>query len=872
MIHGPIANACLLQSSIILWISLALIPVCQAEELTYYLPGGASYSEKITAPADALGFEIGTRHIQHHELVAYARKIDEQSDRVQLVQYAQSHGRRPLVMMLISSEKNLRQLEKIRQQHLQLAQPDRSQAVDVQPLPAVIWMGYGVHGNEPSASNAAPLVMYHLAAAQGKEIDQLLDQTVVLLDPCLNPDGFDRFAQWANAHRGYVPNSDPQHREHREGSPTGRTNYYWFDLNRDWLPLQHPESLGRLALYHQWLPNVVLDFHEMGTDASYFFQPGVPTRMHPLTPTKNLELTREFAKEHTRQLDQLGALYFTEERFDDFYMGKGSTYPDLHGAVGILFEQASARGIKQESTNGLLTFAYAIRNQVTTSMTSLKATAIHREALHVHKRDFYRDAVALARNSKTAGYLFSAGKDSARADAFIDLLRRHGIRTHALTADIDCQGRRYSKSNSYFVPTEQAEYRFLEAMVEARTEFADKVFYDVTAWTFPMAYALQWDKVSSDAAASFSAASIGPVIEEPIAQGEVPAWQADDYAYLVDWTSHYAPRTLARLLENDIRVKVAMRPFTSSSDQGETKFEPGTLLIPLGIQTVPKERVRELLSAAAKENAALVTSASTGLTPAGVDLGSSSFITVPKPKVLLLVGSGVEDSEAGEIWYQLDHHLRMPVTLLESTQLGAAKLDDVTTIVMVSGTYNQVSEAGVERLQSWLKRGGTLIAIGTASKWLIAKQITSMKVRTSTADPDTNRKPERANYADAEDQAALEKIEGTIFEVQVDRTHPVGFGFQSVKLPIFRDQALYLEPSANIYSTPAIYSPQPLLSGYASENNQKLAAGSAAALVKAEGAGRVIAMTNNPNFRCFWLGSQRLLTNSLFFGPIVREP
>ncbi len=374
---------------------------------------------------------------------------------------------------MITSPKNHQRLEKIRSDHLRLADPEVTDEVRVESLPAVIWMGYGVHGNEPSAANAAPLVAYHLAAGQSEWVKQVLDNTVILLDPCLNPDGFERFAHWANNHRGQIANGDPNHREHREGSPTGRSNYYWFDLNRDWLPVQHPESQGRLSIYHQWLPNVVLDFHEMGGDATYFFQPGVPTQMHPLTPEKNLEFTRKFAAEHAKSLNDIGALYFTEEKFDDFYMGKGSTYPDLHGAVGILFEQASARGQQQDFPNGRLEFPFAIRNQVRTSLTSLNATVAERVSLHEYKRDFYRQALEQANASPTKGFVFSAGADRSRAREFLRILSMHKIQVCTLVEDVELEGHKYLANESFFIPADQPEFPFLMAMTERRTEFKD---------------------------------------------------------------------------------------------------------------------------------------------------------------------------------------------------------------------------------------------------------------------------------------------------------------------------------------------------------------------------------------------------------------
>ena len=339
--------------------------------------------------------------------MSYLELLGEESNRIDVSVYGETHGGRELLLARVSSPANLKRLSSLQKRHRQLANPVVAAGLDKSDLPAVINMGYGVHGDEASATNCAAMVAHFLAAAKGDEIERWLSNCVILLDPCLNPDGFDRFANWVNGYRGRIPNDDPQHQEHNQPWPSGRVNYYWFDLNRDWLPLEHPESRARMNWYHAWKPNVVLDFHEMGTDTTYFFQPGVPNRTNPLTPRRNLELTAKFGEYHAKALDKKGSLYFTQERFDDFYMGKGSTYPDLHGAVGILFEQASARGHVQKNQDGRLTFHNAIANHFETSLSSLRATSDLRLELLDYKQSFYEQAIKQAGKKKQTAYVFT---------------------------------------------------------------------------------------------------------------------------------------------------------------------------------------------------------------------------------------------------------------------------------------------------------------------------------------------------------------------------------------------------------------------------------------------------------------------------------
>ena len=313
--------------------------------LSFYSAAATTYVPAVTdstlpTPQEALGFQVGEWHARHDQIQRYFEKLAAASGRAQLEVIGYTHEQRPLLQMIISSEQNLQRLDQIRQQHIAAARRGEELNSDA---PVIIWLGYSVHGNEPSGANAAVLLAQYLAAADSEEVRNWLNNAVILLQPTLNPDGHDRFAIWANMHKGAAPVADPQHREHNEPWPNGRPNHYWFDLNRDWLLLQHPESRARIAQYQQWLPNVVGDYHEMGTNSSYFFQPGIPSRNYPLTPKRNFELTKALAKYHAAALDQAEQLYYTEESFDDFYVGKGSTYPDIQGSVGILFEQASSR-------------------------------------------------------------------------------------------------------------------------------------------------------------------------------------------------------------------------------------------------------------------------------------------------------------------------------------------------------------------------------------------------------------------------------------------------------------------------------------------------------------------------------------------------
>lgn len=829
-----------------------------------YLPKDLKFDEKIPTPKSHLGFRVGERHLQHHQLVSYLRKLASLSPRVSLKVYAYTHGGRPSIMLTISSPENLKRLSEIQKAHRQLTNPAKSSEVDVKNLPAVINMGYGVHGDESSASNSSAVVAYYLAAGQGKEIDRILKNCVVLIDPSLNPDGFNRFASWANGHVGRIQNPDPNHAEHNQPFPGGRVNYYWFDLNRDWLPVQHPESRGRLQQFHAWKPNVVLDFHEMGTNSTYFFQPGIPSRNNPLTPKKNFELTTEMSLYHAKALDEIGSLYMTEEGFDDFYMGKGSTYPDLHGSVGILFEQASSRGHRQDSPNGELTFPFTIRNHVTTSLSSLAATVDMKDKLNEFKRDFYIESLELSKHAEFKFLEFRSDGDASRLRYFAEVLLRHDINVFEKVVD---------GQTVLVVPARQPEYRFLLSLIEKRTNFTENVFYDVSTWHLPSAFGVQMSSFDGE----FSSVGMNRLTLDSVTKVPQRKQVADALAYFVDWRSYDAAELVGQLLQSGIKVRIAKKAFTISTHGKQVKMPHGTVLIPVGIQKEKLPKIKELLG----NTAVPIRSAQNGLTPGGIDLGSRQFAAIDCPKVAMLIGSGVSRYEAGEVWHLFDTRLKMPISMLDTSNFGRVNLARYNTVVMVSGGYQSLNVASVEKLRTWVANGGNLILIGSSVSWAKANGVANIEfvtsgvageeslsdlVKNSSTKMTKKETPIQLPFDTARSTAALKLISGAIFETTVDNTHPIGYGFTEKTLPVFRNNKVIVKPSTNPYSNPVVYTGDPQVAGYCSAENVDLLRNSAGVIATGSGRGTVIIIPQNPNFRAFWYGSNRIMFNAIFFG------
>ncbi len=527
--------------------------VIQAQtDLSWYLPANTKYDPAIPTPQAIIGHNVGEWHVTHDRLVNYMKALDLASDRITLEQTGLTYEARPLLLLTITSPRNHQNIESIRTQHLQLTDASKSASLDVKNMPAIFYLGCSIHGNEASGANAGLLMAYHLAAASGPEIEKYLENTVILFDPSFNPDGLQRFSGWVNSRKSMQISADANDMEHNEAWPGGRFNHYWFDLNRDWLVAQHPESRARAKKFQDWRPNVLTDHHEQGTNATFFFMPGVPSRVHPLTPDKNQELTRKMGEYHAKALDQIGSLYFTQEGYDDFYYGKGSTFPDVQGAIGILFEQASSRGHAQESVNGVLKFSYTIRNQFVTMLSSLKAINEIREELLNYQRDFYKNAMSDATKDPVKAYILGS-KDKARLNMFAEMALRQKIDVYKIPATQTINGKIFDATSSYLIPLNQTQYKLIHGMFDKQVKFKDSIFYDISSWTLPVAFGLDYEEVKT-----------APALGEKISESKLPVGQLigqGSYAYVIELFGYYVHRAMYRLMDKGIRIKVSNEVF-----------------------------------------------------------------------------------------------------------------------------------------------------------------------------------------------------------------------------------------------------------------------------------------------------------------------
>ena len=837
-----------------LFISTCLLTLClyhvqgqRSIPQNYYLPQ-IEYNSEIPTPASWLGYQVGEWHASHDQLLGYMKTLAAASDRLELIEYGKSHENRALICLLISDPENLANKEEIIGQRLQLTDPQKSKKLALDKLPAVNYMGYSIHGNETSGSNAAFLVAYYLAAGQSDDIKELLKNTVILFDPCFNPDGMQRFSTWINSQKSIENSTDPNDSEYNEPWPKGRTNHYGFDLNRDWLVAQQPESKGRVSLFQTWKPNVLTDHHEMGSNATFFFQPGIPTRVNPFTPAQNQMLTSKIGEYHARMLSDHSILYYSGENYDDYYYGKGSTYPDVQGSIGILFEQASSRGTAQMTENGMLSFPYTIRNQVFTSLSTLQAVKAMRVELNTYLRQFYIDAWEEAKREEFTGYAIQG--DPYLLNEFSKVLNRQGIENSSIESGQNIPGLDFETKGGLFIPCLQKQYRLVKSVFDRPTKFQDSIFYDISTWTLADAFGLNWGKGK------------GKVNTKAYNFQQENSWQNNHdlpvYAYAIDGNAYLFPGLVYKLLKSGLRVKLALQAFEIDHKQ----FDQGAILISSDRQTMPQHELKRKMEQIALEGFN-VQALYSGSTQNGPDLGSNNFELLRVPKILLIGGEGVNVASYGEIWHLLDTRYGIDVTKVSMEQFGSLDIDRYNVLILPNGNYSQLN---TQKLQSFAQKGSVIIALEGAVTWMGNSKFLPIKTRNSIGTNDDPRP-----YAKLTSDNGALAMPGAIFEAELDLSHPLCFGYRQNKLPIFLGDTIFLEKAKNPYATPVKLTEKPLISGYVHRKILPLASEASVVLVYGIGRGKVICFAGNPNFRAFWFGTNRLFANAILFGNLIQS-
>jgi hypothetical protein len=836
---------------------LALISISQ-KKLDYFLPNDVTYNKNIPTPEQFFGQRIGEWHLTHDQVLYYMKEIAKVSDRAIIQEYARSWENKPLVHLIFTSEKNQHNLDELKELHKKHADPDEN--ISSENVPLVVSLTYGVHGNESSGPNSSLLSAYYLAAAEGDKIDKLLDNTIVIIDPCLNPDGFTRHSTWANMHQSATVSANNDSRQFNEVWPGGRTNHYWFDLNRDYLLLVNPESRGRVKKYHEWIPNIVTDHHEMGSSSTFFFQPGVPSRNNPLTPENNYVLTHEIAKYHAQFLDKIGSTYFSEEQFDDYYFGKGSSYPDINSSIGILFEQAGFRGRYRETLNGLKSLAFGIKNQFTVSLSTLEAAVNLKDELLSHQKEFYTSALQLANEDPIKAYIFGSENDKVKTQEFVNFLNQHQIDVFTNNKEVSKNDMNFKPASSFVVPVKQGQYRLLKSIFQEVTTFADSTFYDVSTWTFPYTFNVQYAKLGSLKGIEYDNKALAKRVH-----GEIIG-NKSSLAYLFKWDEYTTAKALYQLQDKGLITKVATNKFSFEINGNEEHFSYGTILIPVSGQSLTENQIFDLVTSIAHETGVSFYGLSTGLSPTGIDLGSNSFAALKKPEILLFVGGSASSRDAGEIWHMFDQRYSIPVTLVETKSLRSINLSKYNTVILPGGSYREFTNTDVQKLKSWATQGGNIVAYKSAASWAAKNNLGKTTFKKANEQDSTL----NLSYVDRRKEASLKTISGAIFNSEMDITHPLCFGYLKNELPIFKSGNTVAKALNINYAEPVKFTAEPFLSGFVSDKNLERLKGAPIVSVQSIGRGKIISYHENMTFRGIWLGTNKLFSNSVFFGSVIR--
>ena len=813
-------------------------------QANYFYPNKGNFDASIPTPEQFLGYAIGEQHTRHDRIVAYLKELDRLSDKVSFEIIGETFERRAQVVAIFSSPENHKNIEQIRLQHLSNQTNGTNNKV-----PLVIHLAYNVHGNEPSSSEAALLTAYYLTASQSEQTKEWLNNMIITLDPVINPDGRDRHTHWANMHKGTPPVADPNDREHNEIWPGGRFNHYWFDLNRDWFLGTFPETRNRINFFHKWRPYVQTDHHEMGTNSTFYFDPGKESSNNPIVPDylyKNIY--PKFGEYFTKATNSIGSMYFTKEAFDKLYPGYGSSYINFYGGAGFLFEQGSSRGHVQETTTIPITFGFTIRNQFTASLATITASLAEKESLIEMRKQFYVTAKQQATNSIIKGYSFGDAKDFNRTKAFIDLLLLHKIDIYKVP-----------NSTDYFVPTAQDNYIMVKSIFENQITYKDSTFYDASTWSLIHAYGLPFTEVKSSMV-------LTEKVNAPLVLNNTPIVKSN-YAYLVSNNDYNIHQFIYALQTEGVFVQTATRTFSTNINGENKNFGYGSIIISVQQQKVDADILYNIISKASLAANIKVHTVSTGFSNSGIDLGSNYIKTLKKPEAAMIIGNGVAASEAGEIWHLLDQRLHMPITKIDILNFSRVRLERYNTLVMVSGAYNFLDKNSVDKIKAWVQNGNTLITIKSGADWAIKNGFTKFKLAV-----DSSTTKGRLDYDKASDMEGAKALGGSIFSIDLDTTHPIGYGFSKRKVSVYKNNSTFFQNSTSAYNTIAQYTNTPLVGGYLHPNSLKMIKNSPSILVGTEGSGRVILFADEPNFRGTWYGTNKLFLNALFLGSIMAAP
>lgn len=823
------------------------------------------------SPAEFLGYEIGARFTPHHRIVDYMRALAAASPRAQFATFGESYEGRPLTYLIVSSAANMARLDTIRDANLRLTDPRRTSPADAKSLaastPVIVWLGFGVHGDESSSPEAAMMTAHALLTSD----DAQLERAVVIIDPTQNPDGRDRYVQQFHQRRGRVANPDPASWEHGNMWPRGRFNHYLVDMNRDWAWASQRETRARLVELQKWNPQVFVDLHEMSAESTYFFPPDA-NPINANVPAGTEKWLEAFGRANAAVFTARQWPFFVSERFDLFYPAYGDSYPSLRGAIGMTYEVAGGpRGgsLYRRVDETLLTLSHRANQHFTAAMTTISTAAANREALHQHAYDARRSALSAPRTT----YVFS--RDDANALAIVRLLTLHGVEVGSLRSAARARGTdirtnrsetRDFPSGSFTVSTAQPlgglvrtlferSPKLQEAFVAEQKErlAADEEddFYDITAWSLPIA--MNVATLATDAALVSDAASLPTNVAAALPQARY-AW-----ALAPEAADYY--RVIARLLSSGVRFRVASQPISRAVTRGSVVIE----------RNVNGADVEERLRAAVDGTSAQLTGIDE-VWSEGLALGSGRMFFVRDPKIAIVGGDEFDASSFGMIWHTLDIELEMPHSVIEVPTLRSRDLAKYRAVILPDSGLDLISalgKGGVEALKRWINEGGTLIAIKGSAASLRAKEVEISKLAEWS-----EKKSDDKDGADddaAEDRRFDYRIPGSAFETTMNSRSYLTFGLTTPPAVLIEGSRALTPLARKTDNVVTVTGKDPLVAGFAWPESIERVRNSVYLARERVGRGSVITFADQPYYRLFWRSTLPLLMNAAVFSPTFNE-
>jgi len=830
--------------------------------------------QTIPAPAEFLGYAIGDRFTPHHRILAYFDELAKRSSLITVRTIGTTYEDRPLVLATLTSAKNHASLDAIRANVNMLARGEGDAAALTKSTPAVVWLAFGVHGNESSSAESSMMVAHALLT--NPDLTRLLDDLVVVIDPLENPDGRERYLQWFHRTRGVRANADPDAYEHQEPWPGGRFNHYLIDMNRDWAWQSQRETQARVAAYKEWHPQVFVDFHEMSYNSTYFFPPDAKP-INANLPKAVEDWLDVFGRANAAEFSRRGWPFFVAERFDLFYPGYGDSWPSLHGAIGMTYEMAGGgrAGSAVEREDGtFLTLADRALRHFTTGITTVRTAAQHRADLLRYTYDAARAQIAGGKNT----FLITA--DSPNFDALVSLLEKQGIRVDALTAattiratriDSDVAESRTFPAGTAVVSTRQARGALANTLLEKAPVFskgfveeqrakaeADEPddFYDLTTWSLPLAMNVEGYVVVQTSLQS-------PVTGTRELQKTAPSpFRVAQYGYLVDGQDPQLYRFAGQLLEHDVRFSVV----DSDVNIGDRTHARGSLIILKGNNAKDLDARLQPIVVACGVRVVTLESGWMG----GTAFGSEKVRHVKDPKIGLVGGPGSDPTSFGMLWHTLDVDTPIPHNVLSVESLRNLDLHDYEVLVFPDGNYtDRIGKSGIDKLKQWVSEGGTIVAVKGASAFLRAKDIEISKLKlweppsrksNGQKDDDKNAAPPSERYHDF-------RIPGSAFRTTMNERSYLTFGVPRPPAVLVEGTNAFLPLPKKVDNILTIDPKEPLISGVAWDESLERIKGSVYVVSEPSGRGQVITFADDPHFRLFWRGTLPIFLNAVLYSP-----